>query len=79
MDFFIPGVIEPKKCAVPADRQSDDASMEFKISSKTQPTKTDESQTTLKSRKDGKIDRRKFNRAEFHGELLGVDVFKSKN
>ena len=72
MDFFIPGVNEPK----PADRQSDDASMEFKISSKTQTTKTD--QTAVKLRKDGKIDRRKFNRAEFHGELLGVDIFKSK-
>ena len=78
MDFFIPGVNEPIKCAIPADRQSDDASMEFKISSETQPTKTDESQTTLKLRKDGKIDRRKFNQAEFHGELLGVDFFKSK-
>ena len=78
MDFFIPGVNEPTKCVFPADRQSGEASMEFKISSKTKPTRKDESQTTPKLRKDGKIDRRKFNRAKFHGELLGVDFFKSK-
>ena len=79
MDFFIPGVIEPKKCAVPADRQSDDASMEFKISSKNKPTKKNESQTTMKLPKVGRLDGRKFARAKFHGELLGVHFFKSKN
>ena len=79
MDFFIPGVIEPKKCAIPAEQQSDDASREFKISSNTKPSKKDESQTNLKLRKVGRLDGRKFARAKFHGELLGVDFFKSKN
>ena len=78
MDFFIPGVNEPIKCAIPADRQSDDASMEFKILSEIESTKKDKSQTTLKSRKNGRLDGRKFARAKFHGELLGVNFFKSK-